>query len=128
MFATRDRIPCENSWRMMATARPRMPYPRGMIGLMPGRPRSVSGDGGLFRIAAFWTSVASQARRAVVPSIVRATRTIAMSPNTRQNRFGRASRSISWRPRRVFHMRNGPAGGGDGESPRRSRSPRFWSP
>src|SRR5256885_1815462 len=88
MFATRDRMPWENSWRMIATARPRIPYPTGMIGLMPGRPRSVSGGGGFPRIAALCTRVASQAKRTVVPTIVSATRRIATSPKIRQKRLG----------------------------------------
>src|SRR6266540_3912430 len=127
IFETRERMPWENSWRMIATDSPKIPYPMGMIGLMPGIPRSKSGDGGFPRTAAVCTRVASQRRRSVVPAIVRATRTIERSPNARQNRVGRARRSISRRPRTVFHMRNGPAGAGDTVRPRGSRSPRRWS-
>src|SRR2546426_10580033 len=95
-----------------------------MIGLIPGKPSRVSGGGGFPRITALCTRVASQAKRTVVPTIVSATRRIATSPKIRQKRLGRASRSIRFRPRTVFHMRKGPAGGGGGGNPPRSHNPR----
>src|SRR5437867_4360672 len=92
-FATLARIPCMNSWIPTAIARAKIPYPRGMIGLIPGIPSSISGlgarSGGMF-----WTRIASHTRRAVIPTIVRATRTMLRSPNMVHARRNREARSI----------------------------------
>ncbi len=43
IFPTRVRIPCANSWHYDRDDQPIMPYQMGMIGLIPGMPRIISG-------------------------------------------------------------------------------------